>query len=318
MCYTSKPSTYEIKQTLTERKPGWDQKGHCSHRVSGSWTNWGLIWLMFSNSLAPFSATCSEHCSVLLHCLCVDFSRSTVPAVEYCLFGFRRWFRFACQHTSHRLEGSTYRAWNLWIYSFEVLRLVPMGFQGQHPWILQILHETQRSVSLYYEISLETNDRGRMLVPTGALVLSVPKHQNPKGLMSHPYIYIWGFPYMGVPLNPFIDGFSLINHPAFGVTPHDYENPHIDRTVPYTSCTGASWPSLIAKFSAGRVAAKAPQHFSYPMVCSDRTCREKTIWKDRGVPKFYAITLFPRMLNRTNQKRGLLMFIVEYVCIYIS
>jgi len=116
-----------------------------------------------------------------------------------------------------------------------------------------------------------------MLVPTGALVLSVPKHQNPKGLMSHPYIYIWGFPYMGVPLNPFIDGFSLINHPAFGVTPHDYENPHIDRTVPYTSCTGASWPSLIAKFSAGRVAAKAPQHFSYPMVCSDRTCREKTI-----------------------------------------
>jgi hypothetical protein len=74
---------------------------------------------------------------------------------------------------------------------------------------------------------------------------------------------------------------------------------------------------LIAKFSAGRVAAKAPQHFSYPMVCSDRTCRGKTIWKERGVPKFYAITLFPRMLNRTNQKRGLLMFIVEYVYVYI-
>jgi hypothetical protein len=100
-----------------------------------------------------------------------------------------------------------------------------MGFQGQHPWILQILHETQRSVSLYYEISLETNDRGCMLVPTGALVLSVPKHQNPKGLMSHPYIYIWGFPYMGVPLNPFIDGFSLINHPAFGVPPMTMETP---------------------------------------------------------------------------------------------
>ena len=115
-------------------------------------------------------------------------------------------------------------------------------------------------------------------------------------------IYRWVFPY---------------KPSSFWGTPHDYGNPHIDRTVPYTSCTGASWPSLIAKFSAGRVAAKAPQHFSYPMVCSDRTCRGKTIWKERGVPKFYAITLFPRMLNRTNQKRGLLMFIVEYVCIYI-
>ena len=35
-----------------------------------------------------------------------------------------------------------------------------------------------------------------------------------------PWIIIWGFPEMGVPpSHPFIDGFSVINHPAIGAPP---------------------------------------------------------------------------------------------------
>ena len=40
------------------------------------------------------------------------------------------------------------------------------------------------------------------------------------GQYYHTYIYMWRFPEIGVPLNhPFIDLFSILNHPAIRGTP---------------------------------------------------------------------------------------------------